>query len=76
MADKADGIYVYDSAGKKYLDFGSGIAVTNIGQNVEVVKEKIKAQLDTATFIYNGHFSNTPAEECAALLLKVSQLGL
>ena len=75
IADKADGISVTDTSGKSYLDFGSGIAVTNIGQNVEVVKEKIKAQLDTATFIYNGHFSNTPAEEAAALLLGMCPTG-
>lgn len=29
----------------------------------------IKAQLDTATFVYNGSFGNEPAEDCAAKLL-------
>lgn len=75
VADHADGIYITDERGKRYLDFGSGIAVTNIGQNVEIVKETIKAQLDTATFIYNGHFSNTPAETAAGLLLKMCPSG-
>jgi 4-aminobutyrate aminotransferase-like enzyme len=75
LADHADGIYVTDTNGRQYVDFGSGIAVTNIGQNVEYVKDKIKAQLDTATFIYNGHFSNTPAEEAADLLLRMCPEG-
>ena len=74
-ADRADGIYVYDAEGREYVDFGAGIAVTNIGQNVEEVKAKIKHQLDTASFIYNGHFSNTPAEEAASLLLGMCPEG-
>ena len=75
LADYADGIYVTDANGKQFVDFGSGIAVTNIGQNVDYVKDRIKAQLDMATFIYNGHFSNTPAEQAADLLLRMCPEG-
>jgi adenosylmethionine-8-amino-7-oxononanoate aminotransferase len=49
--------------------------VTNIGQGVKEVTDAIKAQLDTATFIYNGHFANTPAETCAELLLGMCAEG-
>eukprot|EP01052_Picozoa_sp_SAG31_P006449 SAG31_NODE_297_length_18175_cov_68.266659_5_plen_165_part_00 len=46
-------------------------AVTNIGQNVPSVVAAVKAQLDKATFIYNGSFNNQPAEDCAKLLLEM-----
>ena len=31
VADHAEGVYVYDTAGKRHLDFTSGIGVTNTG---------------------------------------------
>ena len=30
-AVRGEGLYLYDAAGKRYLDFGSGIAVTSVG---------------------------------------------
>jgi acetylornithine/N-succinyldiaminopimelate aminotransferase len=29
--EKAEGVYLYDTAGKKYLDLIAGIAVSNVG---------------------------------------------
>ena len=31
--DRADGVYIYDTDGKKYLDFASGIGVFALGYN-------------------------------------------
>jgi acetylornithine/N-succinyldiaminopimelate aminotransferase len=33
VLDKGDGVYLYDTDGKKYLDFGAGIAVFALGYN-------------------------------------------
>ncbi|MGZ7222948.1 aminotransferase class III-fold pyridoxal phosphate-dependent enzyme, partial [Streptococcus pyogenes] len=35
---KADGNYLFDKDGKKYLDFSSGIGVTNLGFHPSVKK--------------------------------------
>lgn len=32
-AVRGEGLYLYDEAGKKYLDFGAGIAVTSVGHS-------------------------------------------
>lgn len=32
-AERGEGVYLYDEAGKRYLDFGSGIAVTSVGHS-------------------------------------------
>ncbi|MBI5695407.1 MAG: aspartate aminotransferase family protein [Nitrospirae bacterium] len=43
---RAQGVYVFDDAGRKYMDFTSGHAVCNIGHNHPAVVEAIKAQAD------------------------------
>ena len=42
---KGKGSYLYDKAGNKYLDFASGIAVTNTGHCHPLVVKAAKEQL-------------------------------
>ena len=42
--DHGDGVYLYDTEGKKYLDFYAGIAVNSAGNCNEKVVEAIKEQ--------------------------------
>ena len=44
--DHAQGSWLYTDDGRKLLDFGSGIAVNNLGHNYPTVVEAAKAQLD------------------------------
>ena len=44
--DHAAGSYLYTDDGRKLLDFGSGIAVNNLGHNYPSVVAAAKAQLD------------------------------
>lgn len=50
---KGEGSWLWDSEGKKYLDFMSGIAVTNLGHAPKKVKEALVAQLDQLWHISN-----------------------
>ena len=50
---KGDGSYVWDSKGKKYLDFISGIAVNNLGHNNKKVNKAILSQLTKMLHISN-----------------------
>lgn len=43
---KADGCYVWDLEDKKYLDFTSGIFVSNVGHANKTISKYIKKQLD------------------------------
>lgn len=70
---RAEGSYIYDTAGKKYLDLVSGIAVCNIGHRHPHVIAAIKAQLDLYQHVIPfGEFSQDPqnmlADKLAALL--------
>ncbi len=44
--DRAEGVYMYDTAGKKYLDLISGIGVSNVGHRHPKVLDAIYKQLD------------------------------
>lgn len=44
--DRADGVYLFDTAGKKYLDLVSGFAVSNVGHRHPKVVQAIKDQAD------------------------------
>ena len=44
--ENAEGIYIYDKAGKSFLDMIAGVAVNNIGHNHPLVKDAIKTQVD------------------------------
>ncbi|WP_400164543.1 aspartate aminotransferase family protein [Brevibacillus sp. TJ4] len=50
---KGQGAYLWSEDGKKYLDFASGVAVTNVGHNHPLVVERAKAQIDE--LIHGGH---------------------
>jgi len=43
---KADGIYMWDTDGKQYVDLISGFSVMNIGHGNEAEKEANKKQVD------------------------------
>ncbi|MNO41600.1 Acetylornithine aminotransferase [compost metagenome] len=64
---KGHGSWVWDDQGNRYLDFMSGLAVTNLGHAPEKVKEKVKAQLDELWHVSN--LFHTPQQEKAARLL-------
>jgi acetylornithine/N-succinyldiaminopimelate aminotransferase len=44
--DRAEGIYIYDKSGKRYMDMIAGVAVNNIGHNHPKVIQALKNQID------------------------------
>lgn len=73
VVDKAEGVYVYDVNGKKYLDFASGIGVNSLGYGNKEYTETLKKQIDKITHTSNL-FYNTPSIETAEKLVKVTGL--
>lgn len=43
---RAEGIYIYDKSGKRYMDMIAGVAVNNIGHNHPKVIHALKSQID------------------------------
>lgn len=50
---KGDGSWLWDDQGKKYLDFMSGIAVTNLGHAPKQIKAALIKQLDELWHVSN-----------------------
>lgn len=71
VLDKGDGVYLYDTDGKKYLDFASGIAVFAFGYNNKEYNGALKEQIDKLIHTSNLYY-NVPAIEAAAKLTKIS----
>ena len=67
LLERAEGIYLWDVNGKRYIDGSSGAMVSNIGHSNPRVLAAMKRQMDKSTFAYRLHFENEPAEELAAL---------
>ena len=44
--EKGEGVYLYDTTGRKYLDFGSGVAVNNFGFSHPHLVSALKEQAD------------------------------
>ena len=69
--EKGDGVYLYDTDGKRYLDFVSGIAVFALGYHNKEYNDALKAQIDKIIHTSNYYY-NLPAIEAAKKLKKIS----
>ncbi|MFZ1773277.1 MAG: aspartate aminotransferase family protein [Rhizobiaceae bacterium] len=68
MLERGEGVYLWDSTGKRYLDGSSGAMVSNIGHSNPAVLAAMRAQMEKSTFGYRLHFENEPAENFATAI--------
>lgn len=73
VLDRGDGVFLYDTDGKKYLDFVSGIAVFALGYNNKEYNDALKAQIDKLLHTSNYYY-NVPAIEAAKKIKEVSKM--
>jgi acetylornithine/N-succinyldiaminopimelate aminotransferase len=67
--ERAEGIYLFDTSGKKYMDLVSGITVSNIGHRNPVVLNAIREQLDRYLYLnVYGEYIQTPQVRLAERL--------
>lgn len=70
--EKAEGIYLYDVSGKKYMDLISGIAVSNVGHRHPRVIQAIKEQLDKYMHLMvYGEYIQSPQVQLAKRLAEL-----
>lgn len=71
VLDHGKGMYLYDTEGKRYLDFGSGIGVCALGYHdpnyTRALQEQMEKLLHTSNLFYN-----VPAIEAAKLFNQAS----
>ena len=71
--EKGEGVHLYDTQGKKYLDFAAGIAVNALGYHYPGYDEALKDQISKLTHISNLYY-NQPVIEAGAKLVLASQM--
>ncbi|MGY6409412.1 MAG: aminotransferase family protein [Alkalilacustris sp.] len=65
MLDRAHGIHMWDTDGRRYIDGSSGAMVCNIGHANRQVLEAMRRQMERATFGYRLQFETDASERLA-----------
>ena len=73
VLEKGEGVYLYDTDEKKYLDFAAGIAVEALGYGNRKYNDALKDQIDKLMHTSNLYY-NLPIMEAAEKILKVSKM--
>lgn len=73
VLDHGEGVYLYDTDGKEYLDFTAGIAVCALGYSNVEYKNALKTQVDSLLHTSNLYY-NAPVTEAAGKALAASEM--
>ncbi|MHB1007409.1 MAG: aminotransferase family protein [Chloroflexota bacterium] len=77
VAERAEGIYIWDTNGKRYIDGSGGSSVvTSIGHGVKEVPEAMYRQGLEVSFVPSHAFANKPAVELSRLVAELAPGGM
>ncbi len=76
VAVRGKGVYLYDSAGRQYLDASGGAAVSCLGHGHPDVLAAMRAQLDQLAFAHTSFFTTEVAENLASTLVGSAPIGI
>ncbi len=71
VLERGEGVYLYDTEGRRYLDFAAGIAVFALGYKNEVFNRALKNQIDKVIHTSNLYY-NVPMAMAAEKLAAAS----
>ncbi|MCD0502462.1 aspartate aminotransferase family protein [Bordetella petrii] len=75
VAVRGQGAWLYDSAGRAYLDGSGGAAVSCLGHNHPDVRAAMHAQIDQLAYAHTGFFTSEVAEQLASQLVADAPAG-
>jgi 4-aminobutyrate aminotransferase-like enzyme len=73
--ERAEDIYIYDKYGNRWLDWSSGVLVTNAGHGIPEIRQAIIDQVNTG-LLHNYCFPSEERAELTTLLAEVAPAGL
>jgi adenosylmethionine-8-amino-7-oxononanoate aminotransferase len=76
IVDRGEGVYIYDSKGKQYIDGSGGAAVVGIGHGVKEITEAMIEQARKISFAHGSHFTSQATINLASKLVQLSPKGL
>ena len=69
--DRAEGVYIWDTEGRRYLDGSGGACVVSIGHGVKEIRDAMMSQADRVSFTHGSQFTSEAAIEYAAELVSM-----
>ncbi len=75
VAVRGQGAWIYDSAGRAYLDGSGGAAVSCLGHNHPDVQAALHAQIDALAYAHTSFFTTEVAERLADRLVSDAPAG-
>jgi adenosylmethionine-8-amino-7-oxononanoate aminotransferase len=76
VLDRAEGIYMWDAAGNRFIDGSSGAMVCNIGHSNPHVLVAMRRQMEKSTFGYRLHFETEASERLAEMTCALAWPGM
>ena len=76
VAVRGQGAWVYDSAGRAYLDGSGGAAVSCLGHNHPDIQAAMHAQIDALAYAHTSFFTTEVAEQLADRLVADAPAGI
>jgi adenosylmethionine-8-amino-7-oxononanoate aminotransferase len=76
VAQAAEGVYIRDRQGNRYLDACGGAAVSCLGHGHPRVIASIKRQLDSMAYAHSGFFTSEASEQLAQFLAQRAPEGI
>ncbi|HPQ43314.1 MAG TPA: aspartate aminotransferase family protein [Syntrophales bacterium] len=73
---KGEGIYLYDTDGKRYIDGSGGAVVVSIGHGVTEIRDAMLEQAQLLSFAHGSQFTSRAAIDLADKIVSMSPLGL
>ena len=70
-AERGEGIYLYDTDGKRYLDASGGSVVVNIGHGVAEVVQAMAEQAGQVAYVHGTMFTTQALKEYASALAEI-----
>ena len=71
VAVRAEGSWIVDAEGRRYLDAAGGAAVANLGHDLDDVADAVAAEIRGLGYINGTQFTNAACEALAAELVEV-----
>ena len=74
LISHGEGIYLYDSDGKRYLDGSGGPLVVNVGHGRKDIVEAMRAQASAAAYVHATMFTSQTVEAYAEALAPITNI--
>jgi adenosylmethionine-8-amino-7-oxononanoate aminotransferase len=73
--DRAEGVYLFDTTERRYLDAAGGALIVNIGHGVSEIVDAMASQAARVAFVHSTQFTSEALETYTTVLREVSPIA-